>query len=133
MIKKYISKTLFLTIGPGIILMLLIPQIIRIYLGDNWTEAGRFCQLIIPYAVGALISGSLAFVPNIFNKQLKSLIIDVVYLLMRTGALAVGIVLRNVYIAVGLYALAGVMVVSYQIFWYRKLLIESDRIIGIQG
>jgi len=47
--------------------------------------------------------------------------------------LAVGIVLRNVYIAVGLYALAGVLVVSYQIFWYRKLLIESDRIIGIQG
>jgi hypothetical protein len=62
-----------------------------------------------------------------FNKQFNSLIIDIVYLLMRFGALAAGIVLKNVYVAVGLYAMAGIVVFIYQIIWYRRLLIESDR------
>jgi O-antigen/teichoic acid export membrane protein len=127
MIRKFILKTLYFSAGPAIILVFLVPLFIKIYIGPNWTEAGRFCQLLVPYTMGALICGPLAFIPNMFNRQLDSLIIDIVYLLIRTGALALGIILKNAYIAVGLYALAGVLVFTYQVLWYRKLLIASDQ------
>jgi O-antigen/teichoic acid export membrane protein len=127
LIKKYITRTLLLSSGPGLLLIILIPFIVNIYLGSNWSDASRFCQYLIPYAIGVLVSGSLAFIPNIFNKQLKSLLIYIVYLIVRIVALGIGILLKNINMAVGLYALVSVMAVAYQVFWYRTLVIESDR------
>ena len=126
-IRKYILQTLMVAAVPAVILVLLIPYLIEFYIGPNWEEAGIFSRLLIPYAAVSLLCGPLAFIPNMFNKQFNSLIIDIIYLLMRFGALAAGIVLKNVYLAVGLYALAGIVVFIYQIIWYRRLLIESDR------
>jgi O-antigen/teichoic acid export membrane protein len=126
-IKKYISRTLMLSVIPGLLLMLLIPYIIRLYLGPQWSDAGRFCQFMIPYAVGVLISGSLAFIPNVFEKQLNSLLIYVVYLVFRIGALGLGIILKDVYLAVGLYSLVSLLAVTYQVFWYRKIILASDQ------
>lgn len=120
-------QTLMFAAVPAVILVLLIPYLIEFYIGSNWEEAGIFSRLLIPYAAVSLLCGPLAFIPNMFNRQFNSLVIDIVYLLMRFGALAAGIVLKNVYLAVGLYALAGIVVFIYQIIWYRRLLIESDR------
>jgi O-antigen/teichoic acid export membrane protein len=126
-IRKFISKMLSFSVLPGIILIVLIPWIIGIYLGDQWTAAGRFSQFLIPYAIGAIMSGSLAFVPNVFGRQLTSLLIYLVYLALRIAALSAGILMDNVYFSVGLYALISLLAVSYQVFWYRNLIIKGDK------
>jgi lipopolysaccharide exporter len=129
LVRSYILRTMYLSIIPAIALIFLVPWLISMYLGENWTEAGRFCQLMLPYALLTLIGGSLTFVPNMFNRQLDSLVINIIYLILRIGALVAGVVTDNVYVAVSLFALAGIMIFTYQIFWYRKLLMESDRMI----
>lgn len=125
-LRNFIYKILVYSVLPGIVLIVLIPQIIGIYLGDQWTAAGRFSQFLIPYAMGAILSGSLAFVPNVYGRQLTSLLIYLVYLILRITALSAGILLDNVYYSVGLYALISLLAVSYQVFWYRNLIIKED-------
>ncbi len=125
-IRKFIKKILVFSVLPGAILIVLIPWIIGIYLGDQWTATGRFCQFLVPYAIGAMMSGSLAFVPNVYSRQLTSLLIYLVYLALRIAALSAGIVMDNVYFSVGLYALISLLAVSYQVFWYRNLIIKGD-------
>lgn len=126
LLKSFIQKILMFSVLPGILLIILLPRILEIYLGDQWTATGRFGQFLIPYAIGAILSGSLAFVPNIFGRQLASLLIYLVYLALRIAALSTGIIMDNVYISVGLYALISLLAVSYQVFWYRNLIIKGD-------
>ncbi len=125
-IRKYLSRTLLFAAGPAIILTILIPFILKIYIGENWTDAGRFCQYLIPYAAFSMLCGPLAFIPNIFNRQLQALLVDIVYLILRAGALITGIILRNAYLGIGLFALAGIIVFAYQLIWYRGLILKSD-------
>jgi O-antigen/teichoic acid export membrane protein len=126
-IRKYLSRTLLFAAGPAMLMTVLIPYIIKIYIGDNWTDAGRFCQFLIPYAAFSLLCGPLAFIPNMFNRQFQALLVDIVYLILRAGALAAGIILKNAYLGIGLYALAGIIVFAYQLIWYRDLIMKSDR------
>ncbi|MBN1145504.1 MAG: lipopolysaccharide biosynthesis protein [Bacteroidales bacterium] len=126
-IRKFINKILSFSVLPGIVLMVLIPWIIGIYLGDQWTDAGHFSRFLIPYAIGAMMSGSLGFVPNVYGRQLTSLLIYLVYLAFRIAALSAGILMDNVYLSVGLYALISLLAVSYQVFWYRNLIIKGDK------
>lgn len=126
-IRGFINKALVFSVFPGIILIVLIPWIIGLYLGDQWTVAGRFSQFLIPYAIGTIMSGSLAFVPNVFGRQLTSLLIYLVYLALRIVALSAGILMDNVNLSVGLYALISLLAVSCQVFWYRNLIIKADR------
>ncbi len=127
LIRSFIHKILTFSVMPGILLIILLPRILGIYLGDQWTATGRFGQFLIPYAIGAMLSGSLAFVPNVFGKQLASLLIYTVYLTLRIAALGTGILMDNVYVSVGLYALISLLAVSYQVYWYRDLIIKGDK------
>jgi O-antigen/teichoic acid export membrane protein len=125
-IRKYLSRTLLFVAGPAIILTILIPFILKIYIGENWTDAGRFCQYLIPYAAFSIFCGPLAFIPNMFNRQFQALLVDIAYLILRAGALITGIILRNAYLGIGLFALAGIIVFAYQLIWYRGLILKSD-------
>ncbi len=127
LIRSFIRKILAFSVLPGILLIILLPRVLGVYLGDQWTVTGRFGQFLIPYAIGAMLSGSLAFIPNVFDKQLASLLIYTVYLTLRIAALGAGILMDNVYVSVGLYALMSLLSVSYQVYWYRNLIIKGDK------
>jgi O-antigen/teichoic acid export membrane protein len=125
-IRKYLSRTLLFVMAPAVALTVLIPYILKIYIGENWTDAGRFCQFLIPYAAFSMLCGPLAFIPNMFNRQFRALLIDIAYLILRSVALAAGIILSNAYLGIGLFALAGIIVFVYQLIWYRALILKSD-------
>jgi len=126
-VNRVIFRTLLIAILAGVMLFFLVPLIIRLYLGNNWDIAISLCRVMIPWAILSALAGPLAFIPNMFNRQFKSLVIDIFYLLLRLCALAIGILLKNAILAIGLFAFAGVVVIFYQLMWYRKLLIEADQ------
>lgn len=126
-LQKFVSRVFLLSIVPLILLIILAPAIINLFLGSNWSEAGKFCQLILPWAFLVFLSSSLSFIPNLFNKQPKSLFIDLIYLVLRIIALLIGIIYKNAFIGIGFFAAAGVIIISYQLYWYRNLLVSSDK------
>lgn len=126
-LKKYILKSLFVLLAGGLIIVAFIPGIVQVYLGPNFRVSGTFCQLMLPWAILLIPAGSLAFVPNIFKRQSRAFVIEVVYLLIRLAALLIGYFFNNVILSIGLFSLTGVGVVLYRLVWYRNMLIDADR------
>jgi O-antigen/teichoic acid export membrane protein len=126
LISKYLKRTFFMAIVPAILLFLVAPELFRIVLGENWTDAGIICRLMIPWPLAVLHGGSLAFIPNVFGKQLKALIIDIIYICLRLAALGVGILTDNVYLGIGLFSLTGFFVIGYAVIWYIRTVKKSD-------
>jgi O-antigen/teichoic acid export membrane protein len=126
-INNYIKKIFLSSVIPAIILILIAPYLVNFFLGKNWIEAGKFCQIMIPWAFFVFLGSSLSFIPNLFNQQAKSLIIDLIYLILRLFALTIGIFYNNVFLGIFLFSIMGVLVIGYQLLWYRKMLINSDK------
>jgi O-antigen/teichoic acid export membrane protein len=126
LIKKYLVRTFLMAILPAILLFIIAPELFRIVLGDNWVDAGKMCRLLIPWPLAVLHGGSLAFIPNVFSRQLKALVIDIIYILLRLAALAVGVITGNVFLGIGLFSLTGFFVIGYAVFWYISIIRKSD-------
>jgi O-antigen/teichoic acid export membrane protein len=126
-IRNYMTKTLMVSLIAGIVCVAFIPGVFKLYLGNNWQQAGLYCQFMLPWAILLIPAGSLAFIPNIFNRQSRALVIEIAYLILRLSALYVGFVLQRAELSVALFGFMGVAVVLYRLLWYRKLLVNSDR------
>lgn len=127
MIRKYMIRTFLMALGPVILILLFAPGLFEYVLGDAWTEAGHICRAIVVWPLAVLFGGSLSFIPNIFNKQFWSMLADMGYIVLRLGALMIGVLLNNVYLGLFLYALTALLVIGMLLIWYRKLALNCDR------
>ncbi len=126
-IQKYMLRTFLLAIVPALIILFFAPAIFGFVLGEEWTEAGRICRLLVPWPVAVLFGGSLSFIPNLFNQQFKSMLADIAYIVIRLAALMTGVLTNNVYLGLFLFAISAVVVIGGLLLWYRKLVIDCDK------
>jgi O-antigen/teichoic acid export membrane protein len=125
-INNYLVRTI---IPSGIFVLLFIllaPSLFSFILGDRWIIAARFSQIMAPWAFLVLLGGPLAFIPNIFDKQKTNMIICIFNLIFRTIGLLIGVLFNSVYLAIGLFALSSLLSITYQLVWYRGLIIRYD-------
>ncbi len=95
--------------------------------GADWQEAGRIGGLLLPWVFLVLFTTPFGFVPDMFFRQKKAMIIDALYLIMRLAALAIGILNKNIMLAIGLFVLSGCVILSYNLIWYLSLLKDHDK------
>jgi O-antigen/teichoic acid export membrane protein len=95
--------------------------------GSNWLEAGRMGSYILPWVFMVLFTTPFGFIPDIFFRQKKAMLIDALYLVMRIGSMAVGVVYKDVFLALGLFVLTGCTILTYNLIWYLSLLKNNDR------
>ena len=118
-----ILKGLFiLAILPFILFALFTPAIFSIAFGEEWTEAGQYVQILLPWLFMVLLAGPFSFIPNVFYKQRKAMIIEIIYFIMRILALIIGIVNKDLYLALILFGITGFVILSYKLFWYLALI-----------
>ncbi len=130
-VKKFLVRTFLFSTFPAILLLISAPFLFSFVLGVEWRQAGQLCSVMVPWSFVVLMGGSIAFVPSIFFKQLQELIIDVVYLCLRISALFIGVLLNNVLLGIGLFSCCGVLIIVYQLIWYRSLLKKSDEALSL--
>lgn len=90
--------------------------------GQKWQEAGKISGILLPWIFLVLFTSPINFVPDIFFKQKKALIIDIAYLFLRTVSLAIGVYYKNVILALILFVVTGCIVLTYNFVWYLSLL-----------
>ncbi|MCF8332182.1 MAG: oligosaccharide flippase family protein [Bacteroidales bacterium] len=118
-----ILKGLFLmAILPFILFALFTPAIFSIAFGEEWTEAGRYVQILLPWLFMVLLAGPFSFIPSVFYKQRKAMLIEIIYFIMRILALIIGIVNKDLYLALLLFGITGFVILSYKLFWYLSLI-----------
>ncbi len=123
--KKVVGYLAGFAILPFGILMIFGPQLFGFILGEEWFMSGVVVRYLAPWMYLTFVVSPLAFIPMMLNEQKKAMIIEVIYFLLRLLALAVGIFYLDFMLAVTLFVLSGVLVISYQLFWIRSIILNK--------
>jgi len=131
----FLKRTTQVLLLPFIILGIFFPEIFGFIFEENWIEAGRYAQILLPWIFMVSLVMPLSFIPDLYKKQRVAMIIDAVKLVARLGGLVVGVILENVYIALILYSGLSTIIIGYSLVWYLKLVktdpLAEDQLIPI--
>ncbi|MFY0696530.1 MAG: oligosaccharide flippase family protein [Balneola sp.] len=116
-----IKKLSLIGLIPFLILMIFAPWLFDFVFGNEWRVAGEYTQLMIPYIYLVFVVSPLAYLPILRNRQRKAFVIEIVYLVLRILGLLTGVYFNNVYLAIGLYSLTGLLIQCYNLNWFLKL------------
>jgi len=93
---------------------LLAEPVFTLAFGPNWRSAGVMAQILAPWFLLEILAGPLTLVPLILRRPQITLAYNVVKIAARGGAALLGGWLGQPLVAVGLIALAGVLVDLHQ-------------------
>jgi len=125
-LKQILIKLVQFSILPFIILGLFAPFIFNILFGDEWEEAGRYTRLIVIWLFFVLLSAPFTFLPDLYRRQRKAMILEIVKMVARGAGLAVGVYYKNTYLAVLLFGITSALLSAYQLLWYFQLAVRAD-------
>ena len=103
------------------------PFLFRVVFGPEWQVAGEYTRILIPWLFAVFLSSPFVFLPDLFKKQGTALLIDIVKLLLRAGALFVGVYFGDIFVTLILLSGVSLVVLIYQIVWYFNLAKEQSR------
>jgi O-antigen/teichoic acid export membrane protein len=126
-IKKFLYGLLKLVTIPFLLVALFAPAIFRVALGEEWEEAGRYTQIIIPWFFTTCLAMPLSFIPDMFRQQKKAMILDLIKFILRGISMAVGVMNNDVYLGLMLFSTTSSIMIMYSLIWYISLIRRSDR------
>lgn len=94
--------------------------------GADWTQAGQYFKMLLPWLFILTMTSSLGFVPTLFFRQRTAMFIEFTYILLRVLALCVGIWLKDFGFAILLFSIVSAVMVSIQFVWYWFLLKNNE-------
>ena len=96
-----------------ILLTIVMPWLVRVLLGAGWEETATLIRYMMPWVTCVFLVAPLAFIGEVFGKQKLFLFIELVYLILRIGAMVVGILLKDFKWAIILMSIAGTLVLRF--------------------
>ena len=102
-------------------------QVFVFLFGSEWREAGKIGGMLLPWVFLVLFATPFGFVPDMFFRQKKAMLIDAIYLALRLVALTIGVLNKSLMLAIGLFMMAGCIILSYNLIWYLSLLKDHDK------
>jgi O-antigen/teichoic acid export membrane protein len=126
-IKKFLRGLLKLVTVPFLLVALFAPGIFRVALGQQWEEAGKYTQIIIPWFFSTCLTMPLSFIPDMLMRQKKAMILDLIKFILRGISLAVGVWQNDVYLGLMLFSVTSTVMIMYSFLWYISLIRRSDR------
>jgi O-antigen/teichoic acid export membrane protein len=128
-LKKLVFRLLLLIIIPILVLAAGAPRIFGLVFSDEYRMAGTLLQYLSPYLLMVFITSPLSFIPELYFRQKKAMIIDIIYLVIRAASLGAGIAAGSLTLAMVLFSAMSTLVVGYNLFWYLSLARKNDHTI----
>ena len=123
----FMKKTGALFIPFFALLYGVLPWLTEWLLGGGWKVCGEYIRLLLPWLLVMTIVAPVGFVTDVFGKQKMAFAIEVVYTVLRIGALMIGIALHDFRMALLLFSLSSALVIAGQAGWYIALIRRHDR------
>lgn len=121
LLKNFCVKTLLIGAPAFLILYFSIPELVKFLFGSTWIKAGEYLQLMLPWFLIALMSSSICFMPAVAQKQLKAMVLEIVYAILRISALFIGVWQQNIKLAILLFSFVNTIYISGLLIWYLRL------------
>ena len=120
-VTLFLKRTCQVLIIPFILVGIFAPQLFGFLFGENWVEAGKFAQIILPWIFTVALVMPLSFIPDMYRKQKVAMFLDSFKLAARLAGLVVGVITENVYLGLALFSGASVLSTLISLFWYIRL------------
>lgn len=129
-LSKRWAQMAIIVIPTMTLLSIIMPWLVRFLLGAGWEQTSTLIRYMIPWITCVLMISPLGFVGDVFGKQKFFLLVEIIYLVFRVVAMAIGIWMNNFEWAIILLSVAGTIVLSFQLICYIVILnrYESTRL-----
>ena len=121
LVGGYVMKAFVVLLPSFALLYFVLPVLTSWLLGNEWNVSGEYIRLLLPWLLMIGVTSPVGFLSDIFGKQKVALGIEIIYLLLRLGVLAIGVVIGDFRLTLLLYSLAGSVVIAGQLIWYMWL------------
>jgi O-antigen/teichoic acid export membrane protein len=115
LVEGLFQKLLTISLLPSLILMVVGEDLFILVFGQNWSEAGIYAQLLALWGLIWFISSPLSTVYIVLEQQKKEPIIHTLIFTSRLLAIGTGGFLNSPRLAVGLFAISGLISYGYLI------------------
>lgn len=126
-VKRFIILILIVVIPVFILLSFFLPDITQWLLGKQWRDSGELIRYMLPYLASLMITSTLCFIPDIFQKQKITFIFEIANLLLCSISLALGIIFTNFKLGIFLFYLSYTIVWCSEGFWIYSIVKNYDR------
>jgi O-antigen/teichoic acid export membrane protein len=109
-VEMVFRRLVALGLFPALLMTIVGRELFVVVFGQNWAEAGIYVQILGLWMFFWFISSPLSTLYVVLERQELGLILHVAILITRISSLAIGGLLGNVYLALGLFAGSGVFV-----------------------
>ncbi|HSV76544.1 MAG TPA: oligosaccharide flippase family protein [Bacteroidales bacterium] len=127
LLKNLVVKKFYLGIVPFVLLAIFAPTLFALVFPPEYVQAGEFVQILSPWLFMVYLTSPLAFLPELYSRQRKAMFIDLAYLVLRFLALSIGILAKNLFLSLGLFAAVSFAVVLFNLFWYLSLARNNEK------
>lgn len=100
--------------------------------GSRWIGTGYYVRCLLPWVLFLINANSLAFLPNVFNTQRVDFLFQLVQLLLRVVALAVGCYRQDFALSILLFCQVSAVVQALQVLWYLYQTHRYDHSLSLQ-
>lgn len=125
-VKRFIFLILIIVIPIFTILYFFLPDITQWLLGKQWRDSGELIRYMLPYLASLMVTSTLCFIPDIFQKQKITFMFEAVNLLLCTISLALGIIFTNFKLGIILFYLSYTIVWVVEGFWIYSIVKNYD-------
>ena len=135
-LRKLMLNMANLSIVPFIGLALLLPSVVEIVLGAQWSESGIYALIILPWLFTIFISWPLTGVFNAFGFQRKLLMFNILFFIVIALAFLGAVFGVGVYGVLVFLSAAGSVTRVYYSVWIigrldRQLSLQMGRLVGV--
>lgn len=109
LVENLMDKLMFVGILPMAILSMIGEEFFSVLFGARWAEAGRYTQILAPWIFFWFISSPLSYLFTVYERQGLSFSVHLMIFVTRVISLYIGGIYHNIYLALGLYSVTGIV------------------------
>ncbi len=121
LLLRFCKKAIYITLPLFAIAFVIIKPATVLIFGAAWIGAGVYLQLMLPWFFISILTSTLCFMPALVGKQRQAMILEIIYTGLRAGALLIGVLHRDIYLAVLLFSLVTSFCLAAFLIWYLLL------------
>ena len=107
--------------APALLVLLLGPDLFSMTFGADWTQAGVFAQWMTPWLYLVFVSSSITSITAVTDRQKEGLYVQLVLLLLRMGAILLGVKTGDLTTTIIIFALANACWRLLFLAWLARL------------
>ena len=124
---KIYCKYLCFYILPCFVLAFFIARpLFAIIFGSGWEESAIYFQYLLPWMFMTMMVAPIQFLPILFHKQKIALSLEILNLILRFGALGIGIYFLHFQTGILLFSIVGLFFTSVNIVWFYSMIRQYE-------